>query len=510
MTDKVASASTGAGAKRTRPVDLLLVIPPANSEQIMPELGPAQLEGHLEALGFNVRQLDLNQAFLNANFQRLPAAYRPKPDIAPFYPLRQRRVDQLCELAAKPHPLYDPFFERWLFQPWTGPAPRVLGVSILSAEQMIPALRLGALARRYWREIPVIWGGPYAAPGRKVLNRFLEDGRLAVDGFVVFGGERPLEHLLEGGKGVRERFAKTPSFAYRTPDGIRETAPSDQIVLDRLDPPCFDQLPFDLYLAPLLPVPTTSGCYHNRCKFCHHRIVGTRFDAMGGQLVAERMIELAGRYNLENFFLADYCTKPQTMEEIARVLLETGHRFRFSAMARADTGFTQKRCRTIEKAGGRMLLVGLESADAGFLQFMDKGITAEQVEEVCVNAAEAGLYVVLFVLDIPSRPAEEMLKTVQWVMERSEIIHDVVYQRFALSRDILRFSDVDVLGIEPEVEPDEWADVYDIPYRPRTPRKAAEEQAVEQQVRAMMDHFWKKRKVPTGRGSDIWCECTTL
>ena len=74
----------------------------------------------------------------------------------------------------------------------------------------------------------------------------------------------------------------------------------------------------------------------------------------------------------------------------------------------------------------------------------------------------------------------------------------------------MRAPDFHILGIEPLVEPDEWADVFDIPCKPRTPRAAAEERKIEKRVREMMDHFWKKRKVPTRRGSDIWCECTSL
>ena len=222
------------------------------------------------------------------------------------------------------------------------------------------------------------------------------------------------------------------------------------------------------------------------------------------------MIKLADRYQMSSFFMADHATRAQTLQEVAEELIRQKREFKFSAMARAETEFSQECLDTIARGGGRMLFVGLESTNQEFLELMNKGITVEQVETLCRRAKKAGLYVVLFILDLPSRPAAEVLDTIQWCMDRADIVHDLVYQRFVLSRDVLCFTDPGELGIEPTVEPETWTDVYNIPYRSLRARTDAETAAIDAKRLEASALFLKKRKIAPTQGGDIWVECHTL
>lgn len=146
--------------------DLLLCVPPANDEQVMPELGPAQLAGWLGARGAGVLQVDLNLVFLKAFFERTQTAWTPKPGVADIHRLADRSISGVVEAGARPHPLWDRFLDRALLSRWRGGPPSVVGLSILCADQVLPALRLGTLVRERWGDVPVVWGGPFANSGR--------------------------------------------------------------------------------------------------------------------------------------------------------------------------------------------------------------------------------------------------------------------------------------------------------------------------------------------------------
>jgi hypothetical protein len=222
------------------------------------------------------------------------------------------------------------------------------------------------------------------------------------------------------------------------------------------------------------------------------------------------MIRLADRYKMSSFFMADHATRAQTLREVAEELLRRKKKLKFSAMARAETDFIPETLDTIARGGGRMLFVGLESSNQDFLDLMNKGITVEQVETLCRRASRAGLHVVLFILDLPSRPASEVLDTIQWCMDRADIVHDLVYQRFVLSRDVLYFTDPAELGIQPTVDPQVWTDVYDIPYRSLVERSEEETRAIDARRLEASELFLARRKIAPTQGGDIWVECHTL
>ena len=495
---------------RSTVVDLVLVVPPANDEQIMPELGPAQIESYLEERGLNVRQLDMNQVFLDSYFERRHHRYEPRATVRRYLETLPGEYEGLTDLALREHPLFDAFFKGVLFQHWKTAPPRVLGISMLSAGQILPSLRLGALVRQYWGDVPILWGGPYAAPAEGIFKRLLEDERFPVDGFATYGGERALEAVLCRPGEPRARFGDAPGLVSRGPNGIVEGPKAEVIPLRELGSPSFDALPLKSYLAPSLPVPTALGCFSGKCKFCHHRIRRPDFDPLEGKLVAAHMIKLADKYGATSFFMADHATRAQTMREVAEELIRAERKLNFSAMARAETEFSEETLDTIRRGGGRMLFVGLESASQEFLDLMNKGITVEQVETLCRRAKRVGMYVVLFILDLPSRPAQEVLDTIQWCIDRADIIHDVVYQRFVLSRDVLGFTDPQELGIEPTVDPETWTDVYNVPYRSLSPRTAEETTAIDAKRLQASELFLKKKQSSSGRGDDIWVECHTL
>ena len=502
----------GFASRAVQGLDLLLVVPPTNRLQVMPELGPAQIAGHLTNLGMNVLQLDLNQEFLKRHFRRDgPAWGDPLPQIATSYDLNDKNLDKAIDFASRDHPLYREFFSAEFFEPWLGPPPRALGISILSASQILPSLRLGAMARQHFGDIPIIWGGPYAVPGRNLFSSFVLDESTHVDAFCLYGGERAMEVALSGGGDPRSRFAVTPGLVFAQSGGVQQGPPPDQMPLDELGAPSFEGLCLESYPARQLPIPSLFGCYHQKCCFCHHRILRPHHDSVDGASIADRIVDLRARYGIDNFFLADHATRAKTMVELARSLMQRDVTVRFSAMARAEKEFTQERLDTIVKGGGKVLFVGLEVVDDEMLRRLRKGVTVAQVEGVCQRATKAGLKIVLFIIDLPSMSVDDVLKTVQWTIDRSDIIHDVVYQRFKLSRDILYFDEFRELGMEPTLDPDSWVDVYDIPYRWVTPRSEADEGALADRLATMGEVFREKRRIQKyPKGADLWWECTIL
>ena len=155
-------------------------------------------------------------------------------------------------------------------------------------------------------------------------------------------------------------------------------------------------------------------CWHGRCTFCSWaalyptyrvRPVEHVLDEIGGLLAlgAREIMDDAGSQPV-GAWLHDFCEGLLSRGYAKRMRLDCNQRF---------GALSAEAFRLMRRAGYRMVLFGVESANQATLDRLDKRLTIEQIREGAAHAAEAGLHVhITLMLGYPWETLEEAERTV--------------------------------------------------------------------------------------------------
>lgn len=152
------------------------------------------------------------------------------------------------------------------------------------------------------------------------------------------------------------------------------------------------------------------------CTFCSWQTLYPSFRARKPELLVDEIGMLVEKYRVKEVF-DDTGTFPvgQWLRKFAKLMIERGYseeiwfscNMRFGALTREDY-------RLMRKAGFRMLLFGLESANQGTLDRLNKGITVENMVKECRVAREEGLEPhITIMVGYPWESREDALRTLK-------------------------------------------------------------------------------------------------
>ena len=262
----------------------LLVVPPLIKYNTGPLLGPALLQSAARRYGHECTILDLNAKWLRPTGQRknhaaffgdhdkdscflnqseslffedylVPALQSITPEADPtrrikFGFLTHNELDHAGSALALSE------FGAWLHQQLNREPepPNLVGLSLLHAGQLIPAVAVGNIARALWPQTPIIWGGPHVSGlGSSVIEADIEHRKFAADVYVTGHAEQTFVDILNGfssGRGL----LRNPKVIHGSTGGVSYS-------------PIFENL--GLYDSPLvLPAQSALGCAYGRCAFC--------------------------------------------------------------------------------------------------------------------------------------------------------------------------------------------------------------------------------------------------
>jgi anaerobic magnesium-protoporphyrin IX monomethyl ester cyclase len=296
--------------------------------------------------------------------------------------------------------------------------PLLVGISVPSIHQLIPAMTLARLIKRHEPEIPVIVGGD-------TVSRFAP--RLAklgawwkwIDGVVTNEGERALV-------GFHQALARktdpgdVPNLLYKRGTEILWTKPASPMKPDEVPTPDFDGLPLELYLCPehVLPIQTSRGCYWGRCAFCSHTETVRSFRPQAARTVAETMESLAARHGARHFVLTDNAIPAGTLRDLPGEIRRHRLDVRWSCCARLDLPPEDAYWRRAAEAGMVSAWFGLESGSDRELNLMRKGTTTDQARRVIRSCLGAGIVVDLFIMvGFPGATRQDVVDTYSFIAE---------------------------------------------------------------------------------------------
>ena len=412
----------------------IVLIPPLLKYLAGPLLGAALLRGAAEACGHALRVVDLNARYLRTVVPTtLPVTDTPflgdhaKPERVltdAQNGFRDRLQEALGRASSNAlgrdpslsltygHTAVDAAAVRiadgaegaWIAdQLAAGPAPDLVGLSILYSGQVVWALAIAIVARRLWPRVPIIAGGPHVTA---LASEIARDSRYGtrIDGFVAGHAEQTICDCLNA----------AAVGAPLPPECIR--AGFGQVVRARAAGalPLFDHL--DLYGVPrlILPAQTSTGCPYGQCGFCTYPAIEGRYCDLGLEQL-DMVVQLAVKHAAA-VAIKDSLILPSRLRQIADLI---AGRVPWSACTKLDPRIDATLMAYAKARGCLTMEFGIETLVAAVQQLINKRQRPEDVVAMLDAADAAQMPLILnYITDFPFEDPREGKFWLAWLAER--------------------------------------------------------------------------------------------
>lgn len=335
------------------------------------------------------------------------------------------------------------FFED-LIEPVLATKPDLIGFSILYQQQIVFAALLAKLAKKQSKAKIVVGGASLSvmtAPEKLLTIPLVQEKGDAhaicckefFDYLLPGEGEAGLYHLCQAENSAD--LAKVPNLIYFSGNDLRINAPA-MVELDTLPYPDFSHFKLDNYLTPepVLPLMSSRGCPWGRCTFCTHHHTYLRYRTRRIEECVAEIKFLQKEYNCNHFYFYDEMIPAQRFKKLAGQILDEGLVVHYGAYAKPVKQFSSDLCRLVQRSGCRVLQWGVETGSQRILDLMDKGTDINEVANVLSNAAQAGIYNLVFILfGFPSETKAELKQTLAFLDRNREDIHGLSSGTFVLN-----------------------------------------------------------------------------
>lgn len=244
----------------------------------------------------------------------------------------------------------------------------------------------------------IVVGGPHTSAAPETIPDF-------VDHIVLGEGEQAILDIVDG---TAARVIKAPMIED----------------LDSLPRPAYDvfaRLPYH-YTAEWLPVEpvftmnTSRGCpYH--CTFCSvGSIWGRRYKCFSADRVLDDIQYLVREHNAKGIYFREdnFTANHKRVTEFCEQLIRKGIQIKWMCETRVDS-LSRELLELMQRSGCTGLYLGLESGSQRLLDFMKKGITLEQSENVIRWCNGLGIHTLAsFIVGVPTETEEERQITIDF------------------------------------------------------------------------------------------------
>lgn len=313
--------------------------------------------------------------------------------------------------------------------------PDLIGISVISETQILPAFLLARLLKEALKDTHITMGGSIISQWWEVIETAPELFSI-IDSFIAFEGESALLKLAETirGNGSLDSIA---NLVYKDKEIIVKNCVTNEL-LDFLPTPDFDGLPLNSYLSPHLVIPlmTGRGCYWSKCAFCTHPHTAGHSDKYCCyrriDLIINDIKTLKEKYNSPFFFLVDEAIPPNRLRKLTDQLLQQNIQIEWICYTKFEESLTDEFCLSLARAGCKKIFFGAESGSQRILDLIEKGDKLPIRERVIKNLFNAGIAVHLFfIVGFPTETKTDISATRDWILNNLEYI-----DRFGFTFDI--------------------------------------------------------------------------
>lgn len=379
-------------------------------------------------------------------------------------------VDAVLRAATRDDAVLSPFFAQVLNRLFGQREPDLVGVSIWSTPQLIPALMLARAIRQRLPRAHLVAGGAWCtyAQDRIVATRELFS---LFDSFAIHEATDTLLELCRrveaGGDGRNLPGLLTIHHPTDAPIAVRPPPDFDDTEL-----PDYDGLDVGHYPMAKLALRLHRGCHWARCVFCTHAChpyaqrysfdKKTRLSSRLLARVADHVELVKQQYGIDDFTMADNLVSPGIMLQLAELVRERELGITWDSLARFEPEYTTGFCRQLAQGGCQRLDLGLETAHNEGLRHIHKGIDTDLVLDNLHHLKAAGIGTKVFVVHYAGQPPEEYDKTLRFLVQHQELIDEVAISRFSVARNTNAYRAAESLPFA--LSDDGDLDVFAVPY----------------------------------------------
>jgi hypothetical protein len=336
-------------------------------------------------------------------------------------------ADVLRATRDERHNYLIPFYRKSVMPRVRLEQPRLLGLSVTHASELIPALTLSRMVRDEFPETHVVLGGAAVAD---IRDRIARNPRLweLIDSLVYGPGEIAFVELAEAIE-AGHPLGQVPNLMYRDASGsVRYSDRTAEVAPDDFTTPEYVGLRPGAGVA----LETSSSCYWGRCAFCYYPRQGTSCREYVNRPVLARSLEkvfadmrtLTEQHDPAYIGFTDSALSPERIGRIADFNRSSGLNVPFSAFVRLEKEFASRDfCRSLADGGFIGGQAGLESANEHVNARINKGIDLALAPTIFASFRKSGLLLHLYTLvGFPGETAEESWNTYRFLKRHHRAI----------------------------------------------------------------------------------------
>jgi radical SAM superfamily enzyme YgiQ (UPF0313 family) len=270
-------------------------------------------------------------------------------------------------------------------------------VGITSTITSFPhAIEVGRRLKQQNPELVLILGGPY-------VSALMEQAIEPSFNYGVYGeGEYTVRELLDYLNGKTDKkISEIPGLIYWDNAEIRINKPRAYIDnLDLLPYPARHLLPpLHLYRPnsqnyqklPATTLITSRGCPYN-CVFCDHSVFGKKYRAHSPEYVVNEIQHLIETYGIKEIWIVDdtLTLNKKRVADICDLIIQRGIKISWNCLGRVNT-VSPELLKKMKEAGCWMIAYGIETGNQEVMDFLQKGITLDEVRQAVTWTKDAGL-----------------------------------------------------------------------------------------------------------------------
>lgn len=404
----------------------------------------------------------LNEPYFRAedNLMEIARGYRATWNVQLGFQYSEYTPDssaQVMEAAYAPSPFKE-YYLRDVLPYVRGIGPDIIGLSIASPGQLIPAFQLCYLLKENGYDGLIIMGGNIISRLRNAVSN--PDLYEFVDIFIFYQGEVPITEIIKIPKGNTD-FSQIPNVAFLDGNSVVITPILETINLQDLPEPDFEGFPIGKYWGEnYITLVGARGCYYGRCHFCAIPLGWNNKGFAGvrrSDLIFNDMFQIYDKYGITRFKFVDEALIPNFMCGLALKIKNVGVPFEWEGYARLESKWLNEDfVKTMSEGGLKKCYFGLEVYPTGNRNALNKHDTPnpEKLLRICRKYDIKVHFFCLF--GFPGTGRREAETTIDFVLRHADLIDTIDIYRFGYMRH------TKVPGVKPLVEAKrDWAMEYD-------------------------------------------------